>query len=148
VLAFTQLKRPFAGQADIIMPLHRGGNFPQSIVATQQFDQWRMDQSFDRCCGPGMVYELGLYLAVHLGVTEIITAGVDFDGGEHFYSNQHAIRRLLNRPQLHGKAKELKYMIQGIPAWRDWLGSQQITWRFFDAGQQTPLRAHLSPFVF
>jgi hypothetical protein len=148
VLAFTQKSRPFRGVADILMPLHNGGNFAKSVTSTHEFDKWRMDQSFDRCCGPGMVYEMGLYLAVHLGVKEILTVGVDFDSAKHFYSDNTEIRKLVRRKgKLHGKDKEQHYMVKGIPLWNNWLRKQGITWRFLDIGQQTPLRDHLATFV-
>lgn len=145
VLAFQQPGKYYRGYSDILMPLQHGGDFHNSITATQTFDRWRMDRSFERCCGPGIVYELGFYLAVHLGVKEILTVGVDFDGGDHFYIDQPAITKQIKtkRKGLHGKRAELDLMVAGIPLWNQWLTKQGVLWKFLDVGQDTPLRNYL-----
>lgn len=41
------------------------------------FERYTMDKIVNRPEGPGIMYELGIYLAVHLGVSEIVTIGWD-----------------------------------------------------------------------
>ena len=41
------------------------------------FDDFLFSKTLDRPWGPGIVYELGIYLAVHLGVSELVAFGWD-----------------------------------------------------------------------
>ena len=66
------------------------------------FDDYLFDVSLARPWGPGVVYELGIYLAAHLGLKELITVGWDIgerntNKMEHFYDSKN--------PQVLSKAK-------------------------------------------
>lgn len=142
-------KKPFPPGApiDIAMPLVHGGDFSKSVTVTNSQADWTFAKSMTRKCGPGMLYELGFYLAHHLGVNRIVTLGVDFDRGPHFYANDQQVLTQLNRkPEgLHGHTTETKLMVEGIPAWRDWLLSCGIAWQYVPTTIATPLAQHLSP---
>jgi hypothetical protein len=66
------------------------------------FDDYLFDTTLDRPWGPGVVYELGIYLAVHLGLSELIAVGWDIGERntskmEHFYDSE--------KPQVLTKAR-------------------------------------------
>ena len=66
------------------------------------FDDYLFDTTLDRPWGPGVVYELGIYLAVHLGLSELIAVGWDIGQRntskmEHFYDSE--------KPQVLTKAR-------------------------------------------
>lgn len=47
------------------------------ISKTMDFDNYTFDKTLERPEGPGIMYELGIYLAIHLGVSEICCIGWD-----------------------------------------------------------------------
>lgn len=68
------------------------------------FEDYMFEKQLDRPWGPGIMYELGIYLALHLGVSKIITIGWDIGeiGAktmEHFYDTK--------KPQILDKPKNL-----------------------------------------
>lgn len=68
------------------------------------FDDYLFESHLDRPWGPGIIYELGIYLALHLGVKKIIAIGWDIGeiGAktmEHFYDSK--------KPQVLDKPKNL-----------------------------------------
>ena len=52
-------------------------NFEKRLATSFHFDQWRFDSNLERPWGPGVVYELGIYLMEHIGVREIVAMGWD-----------------------------------------------------------------------
>jgi len=63
-----------------------------SLAARQNFDDYLLSATPVRPWGPGIVYEIGMYLAVHLGIKELITVGWDIankkGNNTHFYDPQ------------------------------------------------------------
>jgi hypothetical protein len=77
-------------RADIRFPQVPGqGDLGRSVAHSGDFASFRLDRSVVRPFGPGIMYELVLHLAVHLGFREIITIGWDVasPSGQniHFY---------------------------------------------------------------
>lgn len=69
------------------------GDLSTSLAASHDFDRHRLNTTLLRPFGPGIMYELCFYLAVHLGVGEIITVGWDIANpagkNTHFYDRSH-----------------------------------------------------------
>lgn len=59
------------------------------LSSTLNFSKYEMSKSFTRPWGPGIMYELGFYLAYHLGLKKITTYGWDNDlsNGSRFDKN-------------------------------------------------------------
>lgn len=79
-------------KSDMRFPLvPNDGDIRHSLALRRNFDDYLLSHSESRPFGPGIMYELVLYLAVHLGVKEIITIGWDIASAEpagpytHFY---------------------------------------------------------------
>ena len=49
----------------------------ESQAGTESFDDWTLDKTMNRMYGPGIMYEVVIHLALHLGVKEIRTIGWD-----------------------------------------------------------------------
>jgi hypothetical protein len=67
------------------------GDLSRSLAHTRQFDAYGLELNQVLPFGPGIMYELVFYLALHLGVSEIVTVGWDIanDDGKntHFYDS-------------------------------------------------------------
>ena len=65
------------------------GNLQRSLAVTTDFDAYPLSADLARPWGPGIMYELVLHLAVHLGVSRITTIGWDIANPQgkntHFY---------------------------------------------------------------
>jgi len=63
------------------------------IVKTKEFDKYVINDHLERPCGPGIMYETVIYMALHLGVKKIVALGWDLSYNDpkslkeykHFY---------------------------------------------------------------
>ena len=77
--------------------------------------------------GPGIVYEVALPLAVHLGVSEIVSVGFDCEDRQtrHFYDDTQGD----NGGGGGGSRSQEHDEIRGaMPAWREWLEGKGVDW--------------------
>ena len=66
---------------------------------TKQFENYIISNNVTRPCGPGIMYETVIYMAVHLGVKKIVVLGWDLsnqDPGKakdykHFYDDKQQL---------------------------------------------------------
>lgn len=83
-------RAPQMNDADLVFEQDQSaGDLQRSLAANCDFDAHPLGEGGPRPWGPGIMYELVLPLAVHLGVSEIVTLGWDIgdDTGRntHFY---------------------------------------------------------------
>lgn len=85
-------------QPDLLLPKDALDLY-QAVSLSRQFDRYRLDKNPVRPCGPGILYEVAIYLALHLGAANAVILGWDlfsdpeqlrqlFDGAiehKHFY---------------------------------------------------------------
>jgi hypothetical protein len=71
------------------------------VSITGKFDDFLMENTLTRPCGPGILYETVFYMAVHMGFKEIVCIGWDLrqkdandENYEHFYGQTEG---LINR---------------------------------------------------
>lgn len=68
-------------KGDLFYPLYRNNNIPnkisQSITYIKDYENILFENGLPRPWGPGLMYELAIPLAIHMGVKEIITIGWD-----------------------------------------------------------------------
>lgn len=73
------------------------------ITKTLKFDDYLLDKQLTRPCGPGIMLETVIYMAVHLGVSKITAVGWDInpakdeDDHKHFFGET---KNLVNRGDL------------------------------------------------
>lgn len=59
----------------------------QSQAGKNSFNNWSLDKTLNRMYGPGLMYEVAIHLAVHLGVKRITTIGWDIGDTSKFSGN-------------------------------------------------------------
>ncbi len=59
----------------------------ESQAGTESFDNWTLDKTMNRMYGPGIMYEVVIHLALHLGVSKIKTVGWDIGDVSKFKQN-------------------------------------------------------------
>jgi hypothetical protein len=68
-------------KADLLFPITRNANIDnkihQSIAYQKDFENILFSKSLERPWGPGLMYELAIPMALHLGCKEIVTIGWD-----------------------------------------------------------------------
>lgn len=68
---------PVFGEADLELTVARPSALSEQLAIRQNFADYTFDRQIDRPWGPGVLYEIGFYLALHLGAGRIITLGWD-----------------------------------------------------------------------
>ena len=120
-------------EADLFFRIPDPRDFANRLATTYAFDKWLFTRQVDRPWGPGVVYELGIYLFVHLGVKEVITLGWDL--GElniplmkHFFKEEAPdspkADGLLNKPRI--RPFEVQDIAESTRALYYWLRSKGI----------------------
>lgn len=82
---------------DVFTFIEDDRDFSKSICKSLNFEDYTFDKQINRPWGPGMMTELVIYAAVHMGFKNIYTIGWDLEKpGEtksnHFYENKNLIR--------------------------------------------------------
>lgn len=85
-------RRPQFNHHDLKFPqVHGNGGLANSLAYKCDFPRHLIADDVVRPFGPGIMYELVVYLALHLGVSELITVGWDIansaGGNAHFYDD-------------------------------------------------------------
>jgi hypothetical protein len=83
---------PQLNRADVVMRQSTDvGDLARSLAATANFDAYPLAAETPRPWGPGIIYEVVLHLALHLGVARITTLGWDIANPQgrntHFYDS-------------------------------------------------------------
>lgn len=129
-------------KVDVMLPVV--GNHESDIVrrinASQagqnNFDEWSLDKTLYRMYGPGLMYEVAIHLAVHLGVKSITTLGWDigdtskFTGSnlyedvwqDHYYEGDQNIQYAKTPMNFH----EVNTVVNSVEPLSKWLESKGI----------------------
>jgi hypothetical protein len=119
--------------ADLMFHIPNPRDFANRLATTFAFDRWLFAKQIHRPWGPGVVYELGIYLLVHLGVKEVVTLGWDL--GElnvpymkHYFEEEPPGSTksdgILNKPRI--RPFEVSDIAESTRALYYWLRSQGI----------------------
>jgi len=68
---------PVFGPADLTLLVERPRALSEQLARKRNFADFRFDVTLTRPWGPGVLYEIGFYLAQHLGARRIVTLGWD-----------------------------------------------------------------------
>lgn len=91
--------------------------YQYSIAKVQNFGKFLMDKTPVRPFGPGIMLEMGFYLAHHLGSREIVTIGFDCSDPErHFYGKNE-----VDPERLKVLQREMQFVANGIGPFANWL---------------------------
>jgi hypothetical protein len=144
VIASYQPDKPFGDHpCDILLPLVNGSrDFQKSLSVQGNLNNWTLGKRLERCCGPGILFELGFFVAEYLGISEVVTLGVDLNREPHFYADDMQVRGQLP-PQLHGTMAEYSALRTGIPLFATWLHERDIAWKYVLTAVETPLATYV-----
>jgi len=83
----------------------------KAMMAVNDYAEWTLDRSMERRWGIGVMFEVGLFLPLHLGCRKVLIVGFDMnqDGAYHFYREQENASDLFARPE------EFVYARSSIP---------------------------------
>lgn len=116
---------------DMLFHVSDPRDFRGRLATSLAFDKWTFACSFDRPWGPGIVYELAGYLAVHLGLSEIVIAGWDLGklnspSMPHFFDQGREGNdyQLANKPRI--RPFEVGDIARSTAAFYFWLRSKGI----------------------
>jgi hypothetical protein len=62
---------------DIELSIPKPSSVHDQLAISRKFDEYRFSHKIERPWGPGVLYELGFYLAEHFGCKKVITLGWD-----------------------------------------------------------------------
>ena len=101
-------------------------DFSKSICKSLEFDKYMFENTLNRPWGPGMMTEIVVYLAVHLGVKNIYTIGWDLEKPGETKSNHYYSDRKLIRPADPMKKEEINLNIETSKHLYQWLKTKNI----------------------
>jgi hypothetical protein len=114
-----------------VLDPHVSPNNMGYVLESGKFEEGTFDNSYSRPCGPGLMIETVFYMAVHLGVKNIFTIGVD--GGVKFEKVLDKDRENLyldtspkTNVELEFKKFEFKMIQEGTLPLCNWLESKGI----------------------
>jgi hypothetical protein len=130
-------------KADLLFPIFRNENIDnkisQSIAYQGDFDNITFEKSLPRPWGPGLMYELAIPMALHLGCKEIVTIGWDIGDinlwknpndeeerhfVEHFYSPETPMY-----DKFKMDAEEVKLITKSVSDMNAYLNSQGVSFK-------------------
>jgi hypothetical protein len=121
-------------QADLSFRVPEPRNYAKRLATTYHFDEWLLTRTLDRPWGPGIVYELGIYLMVHLGVADVVSLGWDLGERhspvmEHFFAEEPEgsgeSDGILNKPRI--RSFEVDDLAASTRALYYWLRAKGIS---------------------
>tara|TARA_R110002110_G_scaffold343746_1_gene553754 strand:- start:2043 stop:4013 length:1971 start_codon:yes stop_codon:yes gene_type:complete len=101
-------------------------DFSKSICKSLEFDKYLFENTLSRPWGPGMMTEIVIYMAIHLGVKNIYTIGWDLEAPGETKSNHYYGERSLTRPADPMKQEEIILNIETTKHLHKWLKSKDI----------------------
>lgn len=105
----------------------RNYEWDDALFVTDEYDEWRLDESYERPWGIGIMFEIGLFLPVHFGCDRMLIMGFDMnkEGKYHFYDDSED-----EDSEAYGVDEEEFYYAQRtIPAFMKWAESEGVTVR-------------------
>lgn len=99
---------PVYGPSDILLPIAQHTDPNAQLSRRCNFSDFTFDKTLVRPWGPGALYEIGFYLALHIGVKEIVTLGWDIGVQNspvmpHFYEKNDP-----NKTRILARAKTMQ----------------------------------------
>ena len=130
-------------KADLLFPIFRNQNIDnkisQSIAYQGDFENISLEKSLQRPWGPGLMYELAIPMALHLGCKKIVTIGWDIGDinlwsnsedenerhfVEHFYSSETPMY-----DKFKMDAEEVKLITKSVTDLNDYLKSVGVDFK-------------------
>ncbi|TKX79401.1 hypothetical protein EXE53_16020 [Halorubrum sp. SD626R] len=99
----------------------------ETVFVTDEYEPWRLDNSYERPWGIGIMFEIGLFLPVHFGCDKILIMGFDMnkEGKYHFYDES----KDEDSDSYGVDEEEFYYAQRTIPALMEWINKNEVTVR-------------------
>jgi hypothetical protein len=123
VVELTRFGKVLSKSTDVPVPINvrEAGTYPLSVSHRKNFDDYLFERTINRPFGPGIVYEVGFYLAVHLGASGITTIGFDCtQPTKHFYGDRPADAAKMKILQ-----REMRVVVTGMYHFANWLRNKK-----------------------
>ncbi|MFS2319214.1 hypothetical protein RMQ97_14855 [Maricaulis sp. D1M11] len=108
---------PVYGEHDLEFQVPVVSDPSEQLARSLDFDRYLFEKQIERPWGPGVLYEVGFYLAVHLGVSQITTIGWDVGAKSssvmpHFYDvpSAHRTRSLAKARHIPDKRSRNSFL--------------------------------------
>ena len=131
-------------KCDLMLPTsgnweqHEETKFKHSQCGSLSFDKWTLDKTLNRQFGPSLIFEMAIPIALHLGVSEIITLGWDIgdiskfddiEGKEFFQQHFDNSSEKIVYAKTPQTRLELKTMIDSTEFLNKWLKSKGVDFK-------------------
>lgn len=120
------------GNEDIFFPL----NTKSSLLTTNDYEKYNLDKCFDRCWGPGIMLELGLYIPLYIGCKKIIIFGWDMNKKETI----HYHRNIDYSKEMPSVIDECDKLIKSGPIIEKWLKSKGVEIKLCSPRSSIPIK--------
>lgn len=90
---------PVFGESDLDLTVERPSALSEQLARKQNFSDFQFGVTLTRPWGPGVLYEVGFYLAQHLGARRVVTLGWDVGA-----RNSSVMPHFYDRPDPHKTA--------------------------------------------
>lgn len=133
----NHIPQPLLDIADYLCIIQQNWDFSQSLSGSHDFDSWTLAKSpFVRPWGPGITYEVVLYMAHYLGCPSIETIGWDLGAKgsiyrSHFYDD---VKPTLVNPAAPLNKHEAENEIALTGAFNKWLLSEGVELTILNQG--------------
>jgi hypothetical protein len=84
-------------------------NWGKSLSEDLNFEEWMLNKTPVRKWGPTIMYELGIFLPIHLGVKNVVVIGWDASGS-YFYKNDEMTENSIKEHEL--VKKSIPYLLE------------------------------------
>ncbi|MDT8291791.1 hypothetical protein RQ846_18930 [Roseomonas mucosa] len=102
---------------DIEMKIPKPSSRDDQLALSKKFDDYTFSKKIERPWGPGVLYELGFYLAEHMGCTKVVTLGWDVGVKNspqmpHFYdtTSSDTVRLIRQSREIEDLAERNKFL--------------------------------------
>lgn len=137
---FDRISTEWKHQMDFAVPIYSAPwiSLEKSVAYTRNFNNWKNYENHKLIWGPGIMYESGFPLALHLGAKEIVTVGWDIGDLSKFkprhgyklgddWHDEHATDLYKIKADGGPDYTELKHTVESTAEMYDWLTAQGVT---------------------
>jgi hypothetical protein len=105
----------------------RNYDWDDALFVTDEYEKWRLSESYERPWGVGIMFEIGLHLPVYLGVDRMLIMGFDMnaEGKYHFYDDSEDE----DSEAYDVDQEEFYYAQRTIPEFMDWVTDEGVETR-------------------
>lgn len=108
-----------------------------AIMVTNEYEKWSFAKSYERPWGVGIMFELGLFLPVHLGCKRVVIMGFDMNskGKYHFYDEAVESDSKFYKVD----KEEFQYTKSSIPHYLKWAEAKGVKVKAYSPLSELPI---------